>query len=669
MSVHKELHTLNPSQKKAVEKSDGRLLILAGAGSGKTRVLTLRMAYLITCRNVSPDSILGLTFTNKAAAEMRHRLSSLIDSKAAKSVTLSTFHGFCMQVLRREIEHLGYTSGFSLYDEQDVQRLINLIARDILGHEGELPSLAPTLALIRQAKNKGSDPESASGDPNWHDDFTREVYSRLQASMRAYNAVDFDNLLGLCVELFEKNPEVLDKYRNRFRYIMIDEYQDTNPVQYRLASLLSSKHENLCVVGDDDQSIYGWRGADVKNILRFDRALVITLEQNYRSTNTILGAANAVIKNNLNRHPKALWSDKGEGERIEVFHAPNETEEAAAVVKRLVALKELHSLKWSDFAVLYRSNALSRQFEHALLRHTWKNEDRWICGIPYEIFGGVQFYERKEVKDLCAYLRVIVNPLDQEALLRIVNQPRRGIGEETLDSLTGYNRSKKIPLWDVLVRAVSGNEHSEEFSISGRARKGLEDFISAIVEAQNRFESAGLAETMEWLIERIDYKRAIKEEVKSSQMREFKAENVREFIDSLKEFEERPDVLPEERSLATFVADLALDDRLSKINRAKSRADTVSLMTFHGAKGLEFPVCFLVGLEDHIIPHEKSMQETGLEEERRLMYVAITRAKHRLILSMAKQRKRMGKDCASLPSRFLFEIPKELLNVTDSKSF
>ena len=398
----------------------------------------------------------------------------------------------------------------------------------------------------------------------------------------------------------------------------------------------------------------------------FDQATVIKLEQNYRSTNTILRAANAVIKNNQQRHDKALWSDKGEGETIEIFHSPNELEEAQAVVKRIVKLKETRGLRWRDIAILYRSNALSRQFELALMKHTWKNGQQWIQGIPYEVVGGVEFYERREVKDLCAYLRLIVNPLDQEALLRIINQPRRGIGEETLDLLTAYNRQHGIPLWEVLQGVVHRDSRFMHLNLHSKAYKGLENFIFTLEEAAERFEKGSLAEALQWLIGRIDYQRAIKEEVKSQQMRDFKTENVQEFVASLAEFEDQAKSHSESKAeLANFVANLALNNQLMQANKKRRHEDCVQLLTFHSAKGLEFPACFLVGLEDHIIPHEKSLKETGLEEERRLMYVAITRARHYLILSMAQQRHRMGKEAASRPSRFLFEIPKELLRVTD----
>lgn len=663
------MNDLNPQQKLAVDTVNGRVLILAGAGSGKTRVLTLRMAHLIKNLQVSPKAILGLTFTNKAAAEMRHRIADLVEKSAAKQITLCTFHSFCMQVLRSEIARLGYTSNFSLYDEKDVHRLIALIARDILEHEGELPSLAETVSTITQAKNRGLKAEEiAPTGSNWHDQFSREVYQRLQDSMRAYNAVDFDNLLGLTVELFEKHPDILDKYQEHFRYIMIDEYQDTNPIQYRLASLLASKYNNLCVVGDDDQSIYGWRGADVKNILEFEKAAVIKLEQNYRSTNTILKAANAVISHNQHRYKKVLWSNRGDGALIEAFYAPNEVDEAQAVVCRIAKLKETYKLRWKDIAILYRSNALSRQFELALMKQCWQDGDEWVRGIPYQVFGGLEFYERREVKDLFAYLRLITNPLDEEAILRIINQPRRGIGEGALDALTALNRSKNIPLWNLLVAIGQGNALPDlQKELQPKAIQGIKKFVESIEGAKERFGKISMRDAMLWLIENINYKKAIEEEVKSSQMREFKWENVEEFVSSMEDYEQKVrDHLGKEPSLQDFITTIPLEnDWEQNYRQAKGGDDKVNLLTFHSAKGLEFQACFLVGVEDHIIPHEKSLKETGIEEERRLMYVAITRAMQFLTISMAIKRKRMGKDSASKPSRFLYDIPKDLLKIVN----
>lgn len=642
------LQTLNPKQREAVCTLEGRLLILAGAGSGKTRVLTTRMAYLIQEKGVSPSAILGLTFTNKAAQEMRHRLAALLSKPLAAQVNLCTFHSFCMQVLREEIHHLGFTRDFSLYDEKDLERLVKLIARDLLEHEGVMPSLSSTLHAISKSNQKEEKKESAT----WHDRFADEVKGRLKASLRAYNAVDFDHLLTLAVELFSEHPAVLQRYQERYLYLMIDEYQDTNPVQFRLAELLSSKYRNLCVVGDDDQAIYGWRGAEVANILNFGTGdtKVIKLEQNYRSHNTVLKAANAIICNNKTRHDKVLWSQNGEGEPIEVFVAPQEQEEAEAVVGRIIHLKAKRGLSWSDIAILYRSNALSRSFEIALLKAKWQSGDRWVTGIPYEIFGGVEFYERREVKDLLAYLRAILNPLDEEALLRIINLPRRGIGEASLDQMTSLSRSQNIPLWKVF-------EMSTEGGFSPKVRESLKDFLSILTEAKTRFQSDSLSETLRWLIERTKFKKCIEDDVKSDKMRAFKWENVEELVSSLARYEEKE----KNGSLHHFVSSMTLDMNADKFASQGGKGDKVNLMTFHSAKGLEFEACFLVGLEDHLIPHEKSLKETGIEEERRLMYVAVTRAKKWLTLSMVKQRKRMGKDAVSRPSRFLFEIPKDLI--------
>lgn len=652
------MDTLNPEQRKAVQTINGRVLILAGAGSGKTRVLTVRMAHLIQHHKIPPTAILGLTFTNKAASEMRRRMGELISPTLAKQVTLSTFHSFCMHVLRSEIHHLGYTSKFTIYDEQDVERLVKLIVRDLLQHESELPPLGPTMRWISKARSSGLSPdEIRDTGSEWHDQFAKSLYQRLHASMRAYNAVDFDQLIYLTVELFQKFPEVLAKYQERYRYLMIDEYQDTNPIQYRLASFLAEKHQNLCVVGDDDQSIYGWRGADIKNILDFSDATIVKLEQNYRSTSIILNAANAVISHNKARRSKNLWSNQQDGNLIEVFHAPSDIEEAQAVAARIAKLKE-KGVRWKDIAILYRSNALSRQFELALMKQPWKSEDKWMIGIPYQIFGGLEFYERKEIKDLLAYLRVICNPADQEALLRIINQPRRGIGDSSLDCLTAYNRSQKVLLWNVLQKVVEKESFLE--AVGGKARQGLCQFVELIEQAKSRFQQQPLHEAMQWLIDKIDFKKAIVDEVKSDKMREFKWENVEELITAMEEFER-----VQGGGLEDFTAHLTLRESNQVFPKGNQpNEDKVNLLTFHSAKGLEFESCFLVGVEDHIIPHEKSLQETGIEEERRLMYVAITRAMKFLTISMSVERNRQGKKYPSRPSRFLFEIPKELLKPT-----
>ena len=649
--------SLNSSQKKAVEATDGRVLILAGAGSGKTSVLTYRIAHLLDTKCALPEEILGLTFTNKAASEMRERLRRLIDEKRAKGVTLSTFHSFCMQILRKEIHLLGYTKEFTLYDERDMQRLSKQLARSTLEHEGELPPLEETLNQISYAKSRGTLPEGS---------FPSLLFEQLKTALRAYNAVDFDSLLSLTVELFEKYPTIAARYQERFRYIMIDEYQDTSPIQYKLAILLSLKHENLCVVGDDDQSIYGWRGAEIKNILDFKAQEVIKLEQNYRCTPTILQAANSVIAHNRERHDKKLWSAADKGELITLFHAPTENDEATAVIQRMIKLKEEKGIPWKEMAILYRSNILSRAFETALMQATWKKNGSYVRSIPYEVFGGTSFYQRAEIKDIMAYLRLLSNPLDQEALLRIINIPRRGISDVTLDKLTQYNRECKIPLWDLLSEIASPLSSEVKNSLSSLQISAIRTFVELIQSLAASFQKRPLHAALSQLIEEVDYNTAIEEEVKSEKMRQFKRENVSQCIDALALYEEEmlSQDQEEELSLSHFLSTTMLINDAPFEKNKQQREDKVNVMTFHSAKGLEFTACFLVGLEEQIIPHEKSMKQTGIEEERRLMYVAMTRAKRYLTLSMARSRKKMGKDTPTNPSRFLFEIPKELLSVT-----
>lgn len=641
------MHGLNKDQEKAVRTVHGRVLILAGAGSGKTRVIVHRIAHLIQDHHVDPSQIVGLTFTNKAAAEMRHRLESLIGTSVAKKVTLATFHSFCMQILRKEIAKLGYTRDFSLYDERDLERIVQQIAKEMLGVDKDLPSLASTHAAIAKASNMGGEKTVKT----WHDQFSKDVYVRLQTTLRAHNAVNFDNLINLSIQLFEQHPDVLDRYHEQYRYFMIDEFQDTNPAQLRLAELLAQKYRNLCVVGDDDQSIYGWRGAHIAGILEFKADSVIKLEQNYRSLPSILKAANAVIQNNKNRHDKKLWSSETYEEPIEVFNAPSETDEANAVINRILQFHK-QGFAWKDMAILYRSNALSRNLEMALINASWQRNGDWVRGIPYEVFGGLEFSERSEIKDLMSFLRVIANPKDQEALLRIINVPRRGISDSFLDELTKLNRSANIPLWDVLCAVTPS-----QFPTHPKGVNGVRCFVDLICKAQKRFANPPLHEALTWFLEEINYKKAIEDDVKSDKMRTFKWENVQECVNALAQYEN-----DNEPILQSFIADTAL--KPTQFSEKKEHADRVHLMTLHSAKGLEFPVCFIVGLEDHILPHEKSREITGIEEERRLFYVGITRSRKKLILSMSRARMRMGKAIPTNPSRFLFEIPKNLLKAT-----
>jgi superfamily I DNA/RNA helicase len=656
---------LNSQQQKAVQATDGRVLILAGAGSGKTSVLTYRMAHLIQNKNIDPNCILGLTFTNKAAGEMKERLAKIIPAKSANKVTLCTFHSFCMQVLRKEIHHLGYTREFSLYDEKDVKRLLTQMVRHSLEHDGDLPSIQPTIKKISDAKNKGLSEEDAIGQvPTWHDEFSQQIMKQLHTCMRAYNAVDFDSLLSLTVELFEQHPSVLASYQDKFHYIMIDEYQDTNPVQYRLAYLLSKNHNNLCVVGDDDQSIYGWRGAEIKNILNFQAETLIKLEQNYRSTPIILKAANLVIANNKERHRKELWSPGEPGAPVSLFHAPTENEEAQAIVQRLIWYRKHKNLRWKDMAILYRSNLLSRNFETALAQAAWDDNGTWRRGIPFEVFGGTEFFERAEIKDVLSYLKVIANPLDQEALLRIINVPRRGISDKTLDILTQYNRKQGESLFSVLQKTAK-REIPICGELSDKAIQSISQFLHTISTAQAKFTEKPLHTSFDWLVHEINYKKAIHEEVQSEKMRGFKWENVLQCVEALKNYETDPNNEP---TLADFLSTSQLTSDKLPFKEKEEKNDKVHLMTIHSSKGLEFEACFLVGVEDHILPHEKSVLERGLEEERRLMYVAMTRARKYLTLSMARLRKKMGKDITTTPSRFLFEIPKEVLKITPWQS-
>lgn len=657
---------LNQEQKKAVLTSKGKILILAGAGSGKTSTLSYRMAHLVENLNIDPSAILGLTFTNKAAQEMRERVAKIIPKEKAKKILLCTFHSFCMQVLREHIERLGYTKKFTLYDEQDIKRLTTQLARSLLDHEGELPSVDSTLLHLTEIKQKGLDSKFLEGfSTEGQKKFISSLYEELQVSLRAYNAVDFDSLISLTVKLLSTHADLLEHYQEKFQYIMIDEYQDTNPMQYNLACLLSGKHHNLCVVGDDDQSIYGWRGAEVKHILQFKYDILIKLEQNYRSSKNILDAANSVIKHNQERHPKTLWSLTKTEHPVIVFHAPTEAEEAKAVVERMIQLKMQEDYDWKDMAILYRSNQLSRVFELELMQAPWKDKEGWKRGIPYQVFGGDELHKRSEVKDLLAYLKVIANPLDQEALLRVINYPRRGIAEKSLDLLTTVNRAEKIPLWKLICEITEDLPHRQDLihSLPTKAFQGLCFFKEVIEESFAKMKDLSLSNGFEWLIEAIDYKKAIHEEVKTEKMQSFKWDNVQSCINLLKDYEQSQ---KNSLSLEDFLSTTLLDEQQFS-GQGKQLYDHVNLLTFHSAKGLEFPVCFLVGCEDHLIPHEKSVAETGLEEERRLMYVALTRCKTRLFLSMARTRKRHGKEMPSSPSRFLFEIPADLLHTVSWK--
>jgi len=556
---------------------------------------------------------------------MRERVARIVGKKRVQGITLTTFHSFCMQVLRKEITRLGYSSSFSLYDENDIRRVIRTIAEDTEVEVDEIFS----------AKSRGVSPDSFKSTEG-----TEMVYAGLKDAMRAYNAVDFDSLLSLTLELLRSHPEVKDALSKQYRYIMVDEYQDTNQIQDQIAHLLSSHHNNLCVVGDDDQSIYSWRGADVANILHFKYDTLIRLEQNYRSKPPILRAANALIANNKSRHGKELFSSQSGGQPIELFHTQTEEEEVEAIVKRAVKIKTDENLAWGDFAILYRSNRLARLFEKALLAALWPFHGEFRRGIPYTIFGGMELYERSEIKDLIAYLKAIANPADKEALLRIINTPRRGISERTLIKL--HETSDK--LWPLLVDIKNG-KHPD--LLSERASGAVSSFVILMQNARQQFQSS-LTGGLRWLLDAIHYKSYVDED---------KWDNVEHCMGALSAYVEQT----EDPTLVDFVSSTLLDKEKLEEKKSDLERGKLNLMTFHSSKGLEFPVVFLACLEDHIVPHEKGVLETGLEEERRLFYVALTRAKERLFLSMSRKRRQRGKESATQPSRFLFEIPKDQL--------
>jgi DNA helicase-2/ATP-dependent DNA helicase PcrA len=602
---------LNAPQLEACTTINGRVLVLAGAGSGKTSVLTERVMHLIKDHDIAPESILGLTFTNKAAKEMRDRISKKIGKTLASRIPLHTFHGFCLTILKKEIEHLGYTGTFSLYDEKDKQRLEDEVYEKLSGTENE---------EITQANFR----------------------TGMMEVLKAYNAVDFDGLLELTVQLFKEHPHIRAKYEDLYQYVMVDEYQDTNPIQYELITYLTEKRGNLFVVGDDDQSIYGFRGAEVDHILSFPYDTQVKLEENYRSTQPILDIANSVIGKNTNRHDKVLFTRKKSGNKPRIFHAPTEAEEAESIIHRLLYLKQEKNLEWSDIAILYRSNNLTKPFEIALMQASWKDENRFVRGIPYHVVQGTSFYQRAEVKDLFAYLKVIHNPKDTTALLRVLNYPKRGISTNTVEELNKEAARMKCSAYEAL-------EYYDHLDISAQGKVGISIFNSIIEKAKSK---KTLKEVVSFLIEELHLKDEIKKEVKSEQAQMFK-------IDNLITCEKMAEAADEEHaSLGDFVNGSILDDHKHSRER-KSKG--VNLLTFHSAKGLEFKACFIVSLEDGIMPHDKSIEEGGIEEERRLFYVAVTRAKEYLYLSMARKRLFRGKPMSRNACRFLFEIPKDLL--------
>ncbi|MGI6239112.1 MAG: DNA helicase PcrA [Christensenellales bacterium] len=634
-----DLDALNRPQRDAVECTEGPLLVLAGAGSGKTRVLTYRIAHLME-RGVPAWRILAITFTNKAAREMAERVNALAGA-SAQDAWISTFHSACARILRRDIEKLGYKRQFAIYDEDDRMAIIKAAAKELgLGDKEFPPKMIRS--IISDAKNRMLSPADWLKDAG--DDFRNrklfEAYRAYEKALKSNNALDFDDLLLKTLELLAENPPVLQYYRDKFQYILVDEYQDTNLAQYELVRLLTGERRNLCVVGDDDQSIYGWRGADIRNILEFEKdypeTRVIKLEQNYRSTGNILDAANQVIAHNAGRKEKALWTEADAGEKITVYSALDERDEAAYVAGMIGKLRA-EGLRLRDAAVLYRTNGQSRVLEEAFVR----------SGVGYRVYGGLKFYDRKEVKDLIAYMRVLVNPDDDLSTRRIINEPRRGIGDTTVDALMRYAAESEMPL-------ISAALDCESAGLTARAQLAVGRFAEIMVDLTEALYAEKPSQFLATVIERTGYVKAL-EAVKNDE-NQARIENIRELEGAVREFEEQNP----EGDVTDFLENVAL---VTDLDNLDEREGVVTMMTLHAAKGLEFDCVFLTGLEEGIFPITRAMfQDDQLEEERRLCYVGITRARKRLFLTHARSRMLYNMRQANAASRFLGEIPARLLN-------
>ena len=635
------LDGLNREQQQAVQHTEGPLLILAGAGSGKTKVLTVRIAYLLA-QGVNPYEILAITFTNKAAKEMKSRVEGLVGD-VANRIWLSTFHSFCAKFLRFELDNfLGYNSNFTIYDTSDSQVVIKA-ALKALNLDDKYYPVGAMISAISDAKNKlmfASDFRKQARD--FYQQKVADVYEYYEKELRKNNALDFDDLLLVAVKLLQSNATVLDKYSKRFRYVMIDEYQDTNHAQYLLAYLFSSHWKNIAVVGDADQSIYAWRGADIQNILDFEKdypnCTSIKLEQNYRSTKIILDAANAVIDNNEGRPEKNLWTDKTEGAKIQHFTAQSEHEEAAFIGDTIVKKHDIYGVPYGDMAILYRTNAQSRVLEEALIKRA----------LPYTMVGGTKFYDRKEIKDVLAYLRVLYNPFDDLSLLRIINVPKRSIGATTVSKLQDYARENGTSLFMTLTQL-----HLVD-SIKGKTKEKLEEFGILIFTLVAEMDDKSVLDILEAILDRTGYLYQLEESTDPQD--QARAENIGELLSVAKDFQ---DTNPT-GTVEDFLEQVALVNDVDSFEQEDSK---VTLMTLHAAKGLEFPIVFLGGLEEGLFPHSRTlMNPEEIEEERRLAYVGITRAEQELYISNATTRTVFGRTSSYLPSRFIDEIPAELVD-------
>ena len=648
----KLLEGMNERQKEAVQHTQGPLLIMAGAGSGKTRVLTHRMAYILAEEEVHPWNILAITFTNKAAREMKERVSQLVGPQA-EDMWVSTFHSMCVRILRRDIELLGYQRSFTICDPSEQQTAMKRILKK-LDIDSEKYDYRMILNRISQAKNDLEDVEEFSKKyTGYVEQIIAKCYREYQKELAKSMTLDFDDLIMLTVQLFQKHPETLQYYQQKFQYIHVDEYQDTNHAQYRLVTMLAKKFKNICVVGDADQSIYGWRGADMSNILEFEKdyqnAKVVLLEQNYRSTKTILQAANHVIENNVNRKVKKLWTENEEGQPITYYRAQSEQDEGCYVLSQIQSLLR-DGYHYDDFAILYRTNAQSRVMEENLLK----------SNIPFRLVGGQRFFERLEIKDLLAYLRLIVNPQDDLSFRRIVNSPKRGVGATSLEKLSNFASMHQFSL-------LEASSQTAISPLSGKAAKSLEKFAEMIEDLRKMQEFLSISEFVEQVIEKTGYLAALEQQ--HTMEADARIENIQEFISVAKQFEQdRLEEELEDSPLLQFLTDLSL---VSDADSDDGDGRMVTLMTLHAAKGLEFPVVFIIGLEEGIFPSLRSMMENGddVEEERRLAYVGITRAEQKLFLTNAYSRLLYGRTQTNRPSRFIVEIGEELFDSKQQQSY
>ena len=647
----KLLEGMNERQKEAVQHTQGPLLIMAGAGSGKTRVLTHRMAYILAEEEVHPWNILAITFTNKAAREMKERVSQLVGPQA-EDMWVSTFHSMCVRILRRDIELLGYQRSFTICDPSEQQTAMKRILKK-LDIDSEKYDYRMILNRISQAKNDLEDVEEFNKKyTGYVEQIIGKCYREYQKELAKSMTLDFDDLIMLTVQLFQKHPETLHYYQQKFQYIHVDEYQDTNHAQYRLVAMLAKKFKNICVVGDADQSIYGWRGADMSNILEFEKdyqnAKVVLLEQNYRSTKTILQAANHVIENNVNRKVKKLWTENEEGQAITYYRAQSEQDEGRYVLSQIQSLLR-DGYHYDDFAILYRTNAQSRVMEENLLK----------SNIPFRLVGGQRFFERLEIKDLLAYLRLIVNSQDDLSFRRIVNSPKRGIGATSLAKLSDFAEVYQFSLLEASLQTTLS-------PLSGKAAKALEKFATTIEELRKMQEFLSISEFVEQVIEKTGYLTSLEQQ--HTMEADARIENIQEFISVAKQFEQdRLEEESEESPLLQFLTDLSL---VSDVDSDDGDGRMVTLMTLHAAKGLEFPVVFIIGLEEGIFPSLRSIMEyDDVEEERRLAYVGITRAEQKLFLTNAYSRLLYGRTQANRPSRFVLEIGEELFDSNQQRSY